>query len=62
MIEDNKVPQMWMIEDNKVPQAATSPHIHRITENTLLLCRQNRVLTLKNSIDNGSIDFSERGV
>ena len=30
-----------------MPQAATSPHIHRITGNTPLLCRQNRVLTLK---------------
>ena len=30
-----------------MPQAATSLHIHRITENTPLLCRQNRVSTLK---------------
>ena len=34
-------------EDNKVPQAATSPHIYRITEKTPLFCRQNRVSTLK---------------
>ena len=32
-------------EDNKVPQAAISPHIHRITENIPILCKQNRVLT-----------------
>ena len=30
-----------------MPQAATSLHIHRITENTPLLCRQNRVSTIK---------------